>query len=137
MVILGLVAASSPFISTLPVDTSAGWMLLTAGFVGLAALFTTRDVLGFAWILLGALVALLAGVYLVWRPLEGLVSLTTGFSRLLCRARDRIMGTSAFLLIWSSLELASQSPGFLSSAQARLKVSAAIKRGRTQELAGS
>ena len=80
MVILGLLAAGSPFISTLVVDTFAGWMLLTAGFIGLAALFTTRNVPGFVWTLISAVLAILVGAYLVWRPLEGLVSLTMGLA---------------------------------------------------------
>jgi len=76
MVVLGLLAAASPLVSTLVVDTAAGWMLLTAGFIGLAALFTTRNVPGLIWTLVGAVLAILIGAYLVWRPLEGLVSLT-------------------------------------------------------------
>jgi len=35
MVILGLLAAASPFIATLVVETFAGWLFLTGGFVGL------------------------------------------------------------------------------------------------------
>ena len=76
MVVLGLLAAASPLVSTLVVDTAAGWMFLTAGFIGLAALFTTRNVPGLMWTLVGAVLAILVGAYLVWRPLEGLVSLT-------------------------------------------------------------
>jgi uncharacterized membrane protein HdeD (DUF308 family) len=76
MVVLGLLAAASPLVSTMVVDTAAGWMLLTAGFIGLAALFTTRNVPGLIWTLVGAVLAILIGAYLVWRPLEGLVSLT-------------------------------------------------------------
>jgi uncharacterized membrane protein HdeD (DUF308 family) len=38
MVVLGLLGAASPLVSKLVVDTAAGWMLLTAGFIGLAAL---------------------------------------------------------------------------------------------------
>jgi uncharacterized membrane protein HdeD (DUF308 family) len=44
MAILGLLAAASPF--------------LTSGFVGLAALFTTRSVPGFVWTLLSAVLAI-------------------------------------------------------------------------------
>jgi uncharacterized membrane protein HdeD (DUF308 family) len=51
-------------------------MFLTAGFVGLAALFTTRNVPGFVWTLLGAVLAILVGAFLVWRPLAGVVTLT-------------------------------------------------------------
>jgi uncharacterized membrane protein HdeD (DUF308 family) len=76
MVILGLLAAAAPFTSTMVVDTFAGWMLLTAGFIGLAALITTRNVPGFVWTLIGAVLAMLVGAYLVRRPLAGLVSLT-------------------------------------------------------------
>lgn len=49
MMVLGLLAAASPLVSTLVVDTASGWMFLTAGFVGLAALFTTRNVPGLIW----------------------------------------------------------------------------------------
>jgi uncharacterized membrane protein HdeD (DUF308 family) len=80
MVILGLLAAASPFIATLVVETSAGWLLLTGGFVGLAALFTTRDVPGFVWTLLASVLAILIGAFLVWRPFAGLVTLTVALA---------------------------------------------------------
>jgi uncharacterized membrane protein HdeD (DUF308 family) len=76
MAILGLLAAASPFIATLVVETFAGWLFLTGGFVGLAALFTTRNVPGFVWTLLSAVLAILIGAFLVWRPFAGLVTLT-------------------------------------------------------------
>ena len=76
MVILGLLAAASPFIATLVVETLAGWLILTGGFVGLAALFTTRNVPGFVWALISALLAILIGAFLVRQPFVGLESLT-------------------------------------------------------------
>jgi uncharacterized membrane protein HdeD (DUF308 family) len=76
MAILGLIAAASPIIATLVVETFAGWLFLTGGFVGLAALFTTRNVPGFVWTLLSAVLAILIGAFLVWRPFAGLVTLT-------------------------------------------------------------
>jgi uncharacterized membrane protein HdeD (DUF308 family) len=76
MVILGLLAAASPFIATLVVETFAGWLFLTGGFVGLAALLTTSSVPGFVWTLIGAVLAILIGAFLVWRPLAGLLTLT-------------------------------------------------------------
>jgi uncharacterized membrane protein HdeD (DUF308 family) len=51
-------------------------LFLTGGFVGLAALFTTRNVPGFVWTLLSAVLAILIGAFLVWRPFAGLVTLT-------------------------------------------------------------
>jgi uncharacterized membrane protein HdeD (DUF308 family) len=65
-----------PFIATLVVETSAGWLFLTGGFVGLAALFTTRSVPGFVWTMLSAVLAILIGAFLVWRPFAGVVTLT-------------------------------------------------------------
>src|SRR5262249_50890755 len=76
MVILGLLAAASPFIATLVVETFAGWLFLTGGVVGLAALFTTRSVPGFVWALVSAVLAVLIGAFLVWRPLARLLTLT-------------------------------------------------------------
>ena len=80
MAILGLIAAASPLIATLVVETFAGWFFLTGGFVGLAALFTTRNVPGFVWTLLSAVLAILIGAFLVWRPFAGLVTLTVALA---------------------------------------------------------
>lgn|SRR5262245_52366142 len=76
MAVLGLLAAVSPFMATLVIETFAGWLFLTSGFVGLAALFTTRSVPGFVWTLLSAVLAILVGAFLVWRPFAGVVTLT-------------------------------------------------------------
>ncbi len=80
MAILGLLAAAAPFMATLVVETFAGWLFLTGGFVGLAALFTTRNVPGFVWTLLSAVLAILIGAFLVWRPFAGLVTLTVALA---------------------------------------------------------
>jgi len=76
MVILGFLAAASPFIATTVVETFAGWLFVTGGFIGLAALFTTRNVPGFVWTVVGAVLAILIGAFLVWRPFAGLIALT-------------------------------------------------------------
>ncbi len=73
MAILGLLAAASPFMATLVVETFAGWLFLTSGFVGLAALFTTRSV------------PRLSGVAAVRRGGNP----DAGAGRLLCGARHR------------------------------------------------
>jgi uncharacterized membrane protein HdeD (DUF308 family) len=80
MAMLGLIAAASPFIATLVVETFAGWLFLTGGFIGLAALVTTRNVPGFVWTLLSAVLAILIGAFLVWRPFAGLVTLTAALA---------------------------------------------------------
>jgi uncharacterized membrane protein HdeD (DUF308 family) len=78
MAILGLLAAAAPFIATPVGETFAGWLFLTGGFVGLAALFTTRNVPGFVWTF--AVLAILIGAFLVWRPFAGLVTLTVALA---------------------------------------------------------
>jgi uncharacterized membrane protein HdeD (DUF308 family) len=69
-------AAASPLITTLVVETFAGWLFLTGGFIGLAALFTTRNAPGFVWTVIAAVLAILIGAFLVWRPFAGLITLT-------------------------------------------------------------
>jgi uncharacterized membrane protein HdeD (DUF308 family) len=76
MVILGLLAAASPLVATLVVETFAGWLFLTGGFIGLAALLTTRNAPGFVWTVIAAVLAILIGAFLVWRPFAGLITLT-------------------------------------------------------------
>jgi uncharacterized membrane protein HdeD (DUF308 family) len=76
MTILGLFAVAVPFIATMVVETTAGWLFLTSGFVALAALFTTKNVPGIVWTLIGAVLAILIGAFLVWRPFAGIISLT-------------------------------------------------------------
>ena len=53
-----------------------GWMFLISGIAGLAFSFWAREMPGFWWSLLSAVIALAAGVLLLWRPLEGTLTLT-------------------------------------------------------------
>ena len=76
MVVLGLLALFEPMIATLAVEIFAGWLFLVSGIVGLVGVFTARRVPGFWWGLITALLALALGLYLIWRPLAGILSLT-------------------------------------------------------------
>jgi uncharacterized membrane protein HdeD (DUF308 family) len=76
LVLLGLAALVVPFIAGLAVTVTLGWLFLFAGIVGLIATFRTRGAPGFAWSLISALVAIVAGAILLWNPLQGLVTLT-------------------------------------------------------------
>lgn len=79
---LGLAAIVAPFIAGLVVAVFFGWLFLVAGIAGLAFTIRARGAPGFAWSLLSALAALIAGAALLWSPLAGLVTLTyvlTGF----------------------------------------------------------
>ena len=76
MVILGILAVGEPMVATLAVTLFAGWLFLISGIVGLAGIFTARHVPGFWWALITAILAILVGIYLIWRPLSGVLSLT-------------------------------------------------------------
>ena len=74
--ILGLAAVLIPPVATLAVAILIGWILLASGVVGLISTFRMRDAPGFGWSLLSAVVAIVAGVLLLARPLSGALSLT-------------------------------------------------------------
>jgi uncharacterized membrane protein HdeD (DUF308 family) len=76
MIILGVLAVGEPMVATLAVTLFAGWLFLISGIVGLAGIFTARHVPGFWWALITAILAILVGIYLIWRPLSGVLSLT-------------------------------------------------------------
>jgi uncharacterized membrane protein HdeD (DUF308 family) len=76
MIILGVLAVGEPMVATLAVTLFAGWLFLFSGIVGLAGIFTARHVPGFWWALITAVLAILVGIYLIWRPLSGTLSLT-------------------------------------------------------------
>jgi len=76
VIILGLAAIIVPPIAGLFATVVLGWLLLVAGVVGLVATFRAREAPGFAWSLLSAVAAVVAGGLLLWNPLQGLVTLT-------------------------------------------------------------
>jgi len=76
MLILGVLAIAQPFVATIAVDIYIGWLFLISGIVGLVAMFSARDVPAFLWTLLTGALSLAIGVMLIWKPVEGAVSLT-------------------------------------------------------------
>jgi uncharacterized membrane protein HdeD (DUF308 family) len=76
MIGLGVLAIGEPMVATIAVTLFAGWLFLISGIVGLAGVFTAQRVPGFWWSLISALLAIAVGIYLIWRPLAGLLSLT-------------------------------------------------------------
>jgi len=76
MVVLGLFAVFAPMIATLAVEIFAGWLFLVSGIVGLVGALKARRVPGFWWGVITALLALALGLYLIWRPFAGILSLT-------------------------------------------------------------
>ena len=76
MVVLGLVAVVWPVTATIAVDIFAGWLFLISGGIGLVAIFSADNVPAFIWSLITAALSVVVGVLLIWRPIEGAVSLT-------------------------------------------------------------
>ncbi len=76
LVVLGLAAMALPPLAGLATTVFLGWVFLVAGVVGLTATLGARRAPGFVWALVSAILALIAGLVLLWNPLAGLVTLT-------------------------------------------------------------
>ena len=76
MLILGCLAVAEPVIASVAVDIYIGWLFLLSGVLGLVAMFSSRDVSAFLWMLLTSALSLAVGILLIWKPGEGTVSLT-------------------------------------------------------------
>jgi uncharacterized membrane protein HdeD (DUF308 family) len=76
LVILGLAAIAVPPLASIAVTLFLGWMFLISGISGLILTIWARQMPGFWWSILSALLALVAGVVLLGWPLQGTVSLT-------------------------------------------------------------
>ncbi|CAA2142493.1 HdeD family acid-resistance protein [Hyphomicrobium sp. ghe19] len=76
LIILGAAAIIIPQIATLTVELFIGWLLLFSGIAGLFTTFSVRPMPGFWWSLISALIAIAAGLVLLFWPISGMVSLT-------------------------------------------------------------
>lgn len=76
LVILGAAAILVPPVATITFTILVGWLFLISGIVGLATTLWMRHAPGFWWSLLSAIIAVIAGILLLLRPLTGALSLT-------------------------------------------------------------
>jgi uncharacterized membrane protein HdeD (DUF308 family) len=76
LVALGLAAMILPPLASLAVTIFLGWMFLISGVAGLALTFWARQMPGFWWSLVSAALAVLAGIVLLTRPVQGVLTLT-------------------------------------------------------------
>src|SRR5260370_25178304 len=76
MIVLGVLAIAAPVFATVAVDIYVGWLFLISGVLGLIAMFSARNVPGFLWTLITALLSIVVGGVLLWKPVEGALSLT-------------------------------------------------------------
>src|ERR1700716_3014299 len=71
LVVLGLAAMIVPPLASLAVTIFLGWMFLISGVAGLVLTFWARQMPGFWWSLISAVLAIGAGVILLARPVQG------------------------------------------------------------------
>jgi uncharacterized membrane protein HdeD (DUF308 family) len=77
MCLFGLFAIALPGVATLAVSLTIGWLLLLGGAVGLVAVIKSgRAAPGFWWNLIFAVICVLAGLSLLFRPVSGVITLT-------------------------------------------------------------
>jgi len=76
LVVLGAAAIILPNVATLAFTLLIGWLFLISGGVGLVTTFWMRQVPGFWWALVSAVIGIAAGVILIRWPISGTLSLT-------------------------------------------------------------
>jgi len=76
LAVLGLAAMIVPPLASLAVTIFLGWMFLISGVAGLIVTFWARQMPGFWWSLFSAALAVLAGLVLLARPMQGVLTLT-------------------------------------------------------------
>ncbi|MBR1148516.1 HdeD family acid-resistance protein [Bradyrhizobium sp. AUGA SZCCT0431] len=76
LAVLGLAAMIVPPLASLAVTIFLGWMFLISGVAGLVVTYWARQMPGFWWSLFSAALAVLAGLVLLARPMQGVLTLT-------------------------------------------------------------
>jgi uncharacterized membrane protein HdeD (DUF308 family) len=76
LVIFGLAAIIVPPLASLAVTIFLGWLFLISGIAGLVLTFWARQMPGFWWSLISAVLAIAAGIILLAMPVQGTLTLT-------------------------------------------------------------
>src|SRR6202166_3268238 len=76
LAVLGLAAMIVPPLASLAVTIFLVWMFLISGMAGLALTFWARQMPGFWWSLISAVLGIAAGIILLAWPVQGTLSLT-------------------------------------------------------------
>lgn len=82
LIILGAIAIIFPFVATIAVKIFLGWIFLVVGVVQIIHAFRSQKWSGFGWSMLVGLLYLVAGGWLAFFPLAGIVTLTILLSAL-------------------------------------------------------
>src|SRR6201998_3099093 len=76
LVVLGLAAIIIPPLASLAVTIFIGWLFLISGIAGLLLTFWARQMPGFWWSLISAVLGIAAGLILLAKPVQGTLTLT-------------------------------------------------------------
>jgi uncharacterized membrane protein HdeD (DUF308 family) len=76
LVVLGFAAMVVPLMASLAVTVFLGWMFLISGVAGLAMTFWARRSPGLWWSLISGVLGIAAGIVLLAKPAQGLLTLT-------------------------------------------------------------
>lgn len=76
LVVLGFAAMVVPVMASLAVTVFLGWMFLISGVAGLAMTFWARRSPGMWWSLISGLLGIAAGIVLLAKPAQGMLTLT-------------------------------------------------------------
>jgi uncharacterized membrane protein HdeD (DUF308 family) len=76
MMVLGFLAVAEPNVATIAVGIFVGWLFFIGGIFRAMSVWQSRGMPGFAWSLLTALLAIVLGLILIFRPLAGVLTLT-------------------------------------------------------------
>lgn len=77
MIMLGLAAIAEPVTATIAVRLFVGWLFLIVGIAGLATIAFARNAsFGFWTRITTSLLAAAIGIFLIWGPFGGVISLT-------------------------------------------------------------
>ena len=76
LAVLGVAALIVPPLASLAITIFLGWMFLISGIGGLIVTFWARNMPGYWWSLISAALAVLAGMILLARPAQAVLTLT-------------------------------------------------------------
>ena len=76
LAVLGIAALILPPLASLAITIFLGWMFLISGIGGLIVTYWARSTLGFWWSLISAALAVFAGMLLLARPMQAVLTLT-------------------------------------------------------------
>ncbi len=76
MMVLGLLAIAVPEVASLAITIFIGWLFLIGGILRTISLVQHRNLPGFGWALVTALLAIALGLVLLFRPIAGVLTLT-------------------------------------------------------------